>query len=71
LTFAGETVRGEIVITHGGLEGVSVYALSSSLRKAVDAAGEAMLSVDLVPDMALDDLTKRLAFPRGKNSLAN
>ena len=28
LTFAGETVRGEIVITRGGLEGVSVYALS-------------------------------------------
>ena len=71
LTFAGETARGEIVITRGGLEGVSVYALSSLLRNAIDTAGAAILSVDLVPDMTLDDLTQRLAFPRGKNSLAN
>ena len=69
LSFAGETVRGEIVITRGGLEGGAVYALSPSLREAIDAAGEAMLSVDLVPDMALDDLAKRLALPRGKHSL--
>ena len=48
-----------------------MYALSSLLRNAIDTAGAAILSVDLVPDMTLDDLTQRLAFPRGKNSLAN
>jgi uncharacterized flavoprotein (TIGR03862 family) len=71
LTFSGETVRGEIVITQGGLEGVAVYALSSSLRPAIERSGEATLSVDLVPDMTTDDLARRLAYPRGKNSLAN
>jgi uncharacterized flavoprotein (TIGR03862 family) len=71
LAFSGETVRGEIVITQGGLEGVAVYALSSSLRQAIERSGEATLSVDLVPDMTADDLARRLAYPRGKNSLAN
>jgi uncharacterized flavoprotein (TIGR03862 family) len=71
LTFAGETVRGEVVITRGGLEGVAIYALSHMLRDAIDTAGDAIVSADLMPDMALGDLTKRLAFPRGKNSLAN
>jgi uncharacterized flavoprotein (TIGR03862 family) len=71
LTFAGETVRGEIVITQGGLEGVAVYALSHSLREAIDKTGEAMLSVDLMPDMMTEDLARRLEYPRGKNSLAN
>jgi uncharacterized flavoprotein (TIGR03862 family) len=71
LTFSGGTVRGEMVITHGGIEGVAVYALSSSLRQAIERSGEAILSVDLVPDMTTDDLSRRLAYPRGKNSLAN
>ena len=71
LSFSGETVRGEIVITRSGLEGVAVYALSHSLRAAIDRAGEAMLSVDLMPDMTIDDLARRLEYPRGKQSLSN
>ena len=60
-----------MVITKGGLEGVAVYALSRLLRDAIDRTGEAVLSVDLVPDMTVEELAKRLAYPRGKNSLAN
>ncbi len=71
LTFSGETVRGEITVTHGGLEGVAVYALSAALRNAIDRAGEAILSVDLMPDMTRDDLARRLAYPRGKQSISN
>jgi uncharacterized flavoprotein (TIGR03862 family) len=71
LSFGGEVVRGEIVITKTGLEGGAVYALSPSLREAIDKSGEATLSVDLMPDMTSDDLARRLAYPRGKNSLAN
>ena len=71
LSFAGATVRGEIVITQGGIEGGAVYALSSALRRAIEKTGEAMLSIDLVPDMTHEDLVRRLTYPRGKNSLAN
>ena len=40
-------------------------------RRAIEKTGEAMLSIDLVPDMTHEDLVRRLTYPRGKNSLAN
>jgi uncharacterized flavoprotein (TIGR03862 family) len=71
LSFGGETIRGEVVVTGSGLEGGAIYALSPGLRDAIEKAGEAVLSVDLLPDMTRDDAARRLMYPRGKNSLAN
>ena len=51
LSFGGQRVRGEAVITRDGLEGGAVYALSPLLREAIDASGAAELIVDLLPDM--------------------
>jgi uncharacterized flavoprotein (TIGR03862 family) len=47
LAFAGQTVRGEAVITQDGIEGGAIYALSGLLRDAIAAAGEATVAVDL------------------------
>ena len=52
-TYGGVTVRGEAVVTADGLEGGAVYALSAHLRDAIERDGEAVLSVDLRPDLAL------------------
>jgi uncharacterized flavoprotein (TIGR03862 family) len=71
LSFAGSRVRGEAVITGGGLEGGAVYALSPVLREAIDQAGEAVVTVDLLPDMDVDEVARRLSAPRGKQSLSN
>ena len=71
LSFSGQRVRGEAVITRDGLEGGAVYALSPLLREAIDASGEAVLVVDLLPEMDLDAATRRLSAPRGKQSLSN
>ncbi len=71
LSFAGEAVRGEVVVTKSGLEGGAIYALSPVLRRTIDAAGEAVLFVDLVPETNADELAKRLAYPRGKQSFSN
>ena len=57
--------RGEAVISARGLEGGGLYPLSPALR-----AGAA-LTVDLCPDVDLAALTRRLARPRGKQSLSN
>jgi uncharacterized flavoprotein (TIGR03862 family) len=70
LSFAGCTVRGEAIITRNGLEGGGIYALSAPLREAIAAAGEAILSIDLRPDIAAAALETRLCVPRGKQSLA-
>ena len=70
LTFNHETVRGEALITAAGIEGGAVYALSAPLRDAISAAGHAILTIDLRPDFALEDLAARLAAPRQKQSRA-
>ncbi|WP_322516697.1 TIGR03862 family flavoprotein [Rhodopseudomonas palustris] len=70
LSFGGRSVRGEAIVTRGGLEGGAVYALSASLRDAVLAAGAATLTIALRPDLCADELTARLGKPKGKQSLS-
>jgi uncharacterized flavoprotein (TIGR03862 family) len=71
LSFGGRTVRGEAIITRTGLEGGGIYALSAPLREAIAAHGEAIVRIDLRPDIAATALEERLGAPRGKQSLAN
>ncbi len=71
LSFHGETVRGEALITRAGIEGGAVYALSSALRSALDHTGHATLMVDLRPDLSHADVLAKLARPRGSETVAN
>ncbi len=70
MRFGEAVVRGEAVATAWGLEGGAIYALASPLREAIDANGEAVLEIDLKPDIGVQDLTRRLERPRGAQSLA-
>ena len=71
LTCGTQTVRGEFVISKTGIEGSAVYAISATLRDQWLETGTATLTLDLAPDRTLEDVTTRLAKPRGKNSLGN
>ncbi|MBI4725509.1 MAG: TIGR03862 family flavoprotein, partial [Rhodomicrobium sp.] len=71
LHFQGKSVRGEAVVTKSGLEGGAIYALSPLLRDAIDAAGEAVLAIDLRPGLSAAALEKALSRPREKQSLSN
>ena len=57
--------RGEAVVSKRGLEGGGIYSVSRGVREG------APLYVDLLPDLSVDDVAKRLARPRGKMSFAN
>ena len=70
MSFGGQSVRGEALITRSGLEGGGIYALSAPLRDAIAAAGEAVLHIALRPDLSLAELQKRLDAPRNKKSLS-
>jgi uncharacterized flavoprotein (TIGR03862 family) len=70
LSFDAHRVRGEVLITKTGLEGGGIYALSAPLREAIAATGEAVLHIDLRPDIVLGALEQRLAAPRAKQSLS-
>jgi uncharacterized flavoprotein (TIGR03862 family) len=71
LSFGGQTVRGEAVITRNGLEGGGIYALSALLREAIAASGEAVLRVALRPDLPSSEVQRRLDAPRNKQSLSS
>ncbi|MFT6076876.1 MAG: putative flavoprotein (TIGR03862 family) [Myxococcota bacterium] len=62
--------KGEIMITKQGIEGGAVYALSSHLRESIKIDGNALLNLDLRPEMSIDVLAQKLQI-RGKKSLGN
>jgi uncharacterized flavoprotein (TIGR03862 family) len=70
VAFGGRMARGEAIITRDGLEGGALYALSGPLRDTIGREGEAVLHIDLRPDHSVEELEKRLAASRGKQSLS-
>ena len=71
VTFAGQRVRGEAIVTRDGIEGGAIYALSAPIRDAIERDGEAVIAIDLMPDKSVPTLAQRLSTSRGKQSLAN
>lgn len=71
LRYGGHDVRGEAMITGYGLEGGAVYALSPILREAIEVTGEAMLEIDLRPDLLKAQITERLAKAGRGQTVAN
>lgn len=65
LQAGAQRVRAEYVISHRGLEGGGIYAVSAAVRDG------AALSIDLLPDWSADRVAERLARPQGKASLTN
>ena len=62
---------GEFVITATGVEGGLIYALSARLRDEIEAAGVALLYLDLAPHRDLARLARELSLGRGSSSMAN
>ena len=71
LSFGGQVIQGEAMITARGIEGGAVYALSSALRDAITANGSAELMLDLRPGVSEHDLGRRLSAPRQAKSFTN
>ncbi len=55
--------RGEAIITADGLEGGVIYALGRPIREALERAGDAVLHLDLRPDLDAADLARRMGGP--------
>ena len=66
-SYYGRSAAGEMVISRQGLEGGLVYALSRHIR---DEPGHPLI-VDLKPSLTAEQVSERLARPRGKMSQSN
>lgn len=71
LSFGGQRIAGEAMLTEKGIEGGAVYALSAPLREMIAKAGSAVLHIDLKPGLEDAELTVRLQEPRRGRSLSN
>ena len=71
ITHQGVTRKGEAMITAQGIEGGVIYAISASLRDAIEKQGTAVMHIALRPDMTLAALTKKLQAPRANKSLSS
>lgn len=68
---AGMARQGEFVITESGIEGSLVYALSASLRDRIEAAGHAIVLLDLAPGWSREKVVAAVTHPRGARSMSS
>ena len=72
VTVGSTQSHGEAMVTRDGLEGGAIYAVGADLRAAMArGSGPVDVRIDLKPGMTVLELTKALARPRGKQSMAN
>lgn len=63
--------RGEALISRHGIQGSLVYAASRVIQDGIARDGQVTLFWDLLPDVSEQDIIKKLAAPRGKESVSN
>lgn len=63
-------VRGEATLTAYGLEGNAIYPVVPAVREALAAGHEAVLTIDLKPDVPVAGLERRLAGAAWKERMA-
>jgi uncharacterized flavoprotein (TIGR03862 family) len=63
--------KGEFVATATGVEGSLIYAASRWLREDILTHGQAMFTLDLLPDMAAPRVLAEVSHPRGSRSLSS
>jgi len=68
--FDGVRQQGEFVLTDTGIEGSLVYAYSAPLREAIARDGQAVLTLDLLPQHSAEQVLAEVTRPRGGRSLA-
>ena len=71
LTCSGRPSTGEVVLTGYGLEGSGVYSIGYYIRQELDKNESCTIGVDLLPGLTHEQLERRLAKPKGRNSLSN
>ena len=63
--------RGDVMVTGSGVEGGPIYALSAMLRDEIEARGEAVIHIDLVPGKNLQRVIAEIDHPRGSRSMSS
>lgn len=71
LSAGGQSSQGDVIITKRGIESGAIYPLSPNLLNKMSTESSATLEVDLLPDVDMDTLARRLAGANRKDSSSN
>ncbi len=71
ITHETQTIQGEMMVTQNGVEGGGIYALSKSIRKAIEKNKSTTLSIDFKPNIFEIQIQKMLNTPRARDSFSN
>lgn len=71
LTHDNQTIHGEIMVTQNGVEGGGIYALSKSIRIAIENKKITTLTLDLKPNISETQIEKILNTIRTRDSFSN
>jgi len=71
IKFQDKSLRSEIMLTPYGIEGSGIYALSNHIRDEILKNHEAIITLDLKPDLSISDILKKLEGRKDKESLSN
>lgn len=63
--------QGECLITHTGLEGSLIYALSSQIRDEIACDGKAIIHIDLLPQHTQEQVAQAVSKPRASRSISS
>ncbi|HIG21442.1 MAG TPA: TIGR03862 family flavoprotein [Henriciella marina] len=71
LSAGRQSAQGDVVITKRGVESGALYPLSADLLRQIEDTGSASLEIDLLPDVDMGTLRRRLAAANPKESSSN
>jgi hypothetical protein len=71
LTHNNQSAQAEMMITKTGVEGGGIYALSRSIRTAIEQNGKTTITLDFKPNTPLNQIESVLRRPRGRDSFSN
>ena len=71
LKIANRSSRGEMMLTPFGVEGTAVYNLSDTINEHLQKTGQAILNIDLKPDLTFQQILEKISNKKSKQSLSN
>lgn len=71
LIYGGERIRGDLMVTPKGMEGGPLYRISRELAGEIESRGRGRIRIDLLPDLSLEEVARRLKSRKREKSLAS
>ena len=70
ITHGDRSVRAEVMLTTYGIEGSAIYALSNFIRDDIESSGKTVISIDLKPDLSIEEIENRFKAKKSKESMS-